>query len=704
MAIQNISKYIQINDFLLLEYEFNRDGTELDISQMGATIATTDLGTKQYFNNNKTYSLGSTNNILELNSTPTEVTRSNWFNNYDNTANFYDYFDTYDNTIASLPNSNSYEHDTIKVHIVSGYNFDDVAGFILQVRALDTSSNLVDLSNFTYIKQPDILGSAKVLKFSSNTLFLGNRFYDKYVEFKIPSIYALGVDTGGGYDSSLGQLLSISPLSDVYLNYSTLPTVQQNYSTDDNTFNLVENLNFQLPVTSVADSFNIFIAESTYGDFIEYYATWNDDIIGQYMGDIESGRIALYTSNNPNDNYEEFSDTYGTDAAKWILNHEIYVYEDLGGQSSLLTQKIAFTQDSNYNEANYFRPILKYSDIDATFSIQYICRLINRMDGTQIIRRASFSSTNPKKYGLELTRINVDNIIPYKVFNRIDGEKANIIEGSIVPKTKYVKVFYETTNVTYNQNNEIYSQGTGPLLLRKGDSLYKFKFEKYNSVSNQRENSDLSGAYNYAILFILDDETRIEIGPTYSSNMNTTIGDLEFKISSDQSLKLLKQTNNDYSIIVKNPDGSNYTFYEGKYYSYTKRQEIVEEQRNYVSEISGLNQKIVDLEIVNKKLNSQIDELKVKIGDLTISNNNTGAINIVGPPNNTPYKLPERDIKIINERIKVLEDENKELTEEKVELTKQITSTETTREPSKEKVLTKSQKTLYYSTRDPRQL
>ena len=590
---QNISKYVQINDFLLLEYEFNRDGTMTDLSSMGATVAVNDFDTKMYFNNNKGpgagLALGDTNNILELYSIPTDNLRSTWFNNWDDTARYYPQFQSYDPNIATYSNSNEYPHDTIKVHIISGYNFDDIVGFMLQVRAEDSSSAMVDLSNFSYFKQPDALGSADVVKFATQALYLGNRFYDKYVEFKIPSVYALGNDTAGGFDSSLGQALNIMPLSDVYLTYSTVPTIRGN-SLDDNTFTLAESIDVQLPMTSVADNFNAFIAESTNGDFIEYYATWSDQIIGQYMGDIESGRIPLYTSNNPNDNYAEFEETYGN-TAKWVLIHELYVYENLpgvSGGSSLLTQTFSFTQDDNFSSPNLFRPVLRNADIDASYTIQYICRLSNRMDGTQIIRRASFASTDPKKYGRWFTRLNVENIIPYKVFNRIEAEKANIVEGSLKPKTKYVKIFYDTTGILYNENNELYPQGQGPLLLKTGDSVYKFKFEKYNETAGQKENVDLSGAYNYALRFTLDDETVIESVPTYSTNMNTTIGELEFKLNGDQITQLLKQQNTAYRIVVKNPDGSNYTFYEGVYHNYVTYTAEQQQEIDYQEQIANL--------------------------------------------------------------------------------------------------------------------
>jgi hypothetical protein len=601
--MQNISKYVAINDFMLLEYEFNRDGTLVDLSSMGVTVVENYAGNLQLFNYFKSYALGVTNNVLELNSVPTDALRTRWMNNYENIQQYNSNFSS-----VTAINTTSYAHDTIKVHVVSGYNFDDVAGFMLQVRAEKSSGDLVDLSNFTYIKQPDALGSANVMKFASNILYLGNKFYDKYVEFKVPSVYALGANTP---DTSMGSVLGVKNLSDVFLTYSTVATYQHDNTTKNNTFTLADTLNLQLPVTSVADNFNVFIAESTIGDFIEYYATWANEIIGGYMGDIESGRIALYTSSNPNDNYD-FVDVYGSGSRKWVLMHEIYVYEQLPGitaGSSLLTQKFAFTQEDNFSSANYFRPVLKNADLDVSYTIQYVCRLSNRMDGTQIIRRASFASTDPKKYGLKFNRLNVDNIIPYKIFNRIDNEKANVIEGSSLSKTKYVKTFYDTTTVVLNQFNEVYPDGTGPLFLKNGNALYKLKFEKKNTANNDRQNVDLSGVFNYAMLFVLDDNTKMEIVPTYSSNMNTTIGELEFKISGDQSYKLLQQKNNAYSIIVKNPDNTDYVFYEGVYYD-NKNYQVTMNSLKEITTIGELNNKIASMEIELKTVKDENAALK----------------------------------------------------------------------------------------------
>ena len=285
MNMNNISKYVQLNDFLLLEYEFNKSGEET--AGIQHVVANTILGRKQYFNQN---SIGTLNNDLKLNSEPTDVKRTSWYTSTDESS-YWPFFD------SSTSFSENYALDTVKVHIVSGYNFDDIPGFLLQIGAMDTAGNMLDLTNFTWINQ--VTGNS-VIKFSLNALYLGNKFYDKYVEFKVPSVQELGGDN----ISNLGQALSIAPLSDVYFTYSTIPEI------DGDNYIIQERISLQLPVTSQADNFNAFIAQSTGGDFIEFYATWNDIIIGEYMGDIESGRIRLYISNNPNENLDEFSDTY----------------------------------------------------------------------------------------------------------------------------------------------------------------------------------------------------------------------------------------------------------------------------------------------------------------------------------------------------------------------------------------------------------
>ena len=163
----NISKYVQLNDFLLLEYEFNKSGdlTDLTSESIYSIAAETVLGSKEYFNRG---SMGSLNNDLQMNSVPRTANRSSWYIDPENPAGYYPYFDS-----SALIAQPSYPFDTVKVHIVSGYNFDDIPGFLLQIQAEDASGGYVDLSNFTWINQS--LPGYNVIKFATNNLYLANK-------------------------------------------------------------------------------------------------------------------------------------------------------------------------------------------------------------------------------------------------------------------------------------------------------------------------------------------------------------------------------------------------------------------------------------------------------------------------------------------------------------------------------------------------
>ena len=84
----NISKYVQINDFLLLEYEFNKDKETTILSD--AVVVESLLGTKTFYEGNN--AIGITNNTLQLNSVPTNVQRTSWYLDVSTPENTYEQF------------------------------------------------------------------------------------------------------------------------------------------------------------------------------------------------------------------------------------------------------------------------------------------------------------------------------------------------------------------------------------------------------------------------------------------------------------------------------------------------------------------------------------------------------------------------------------------------------------------------------------
>jgi len=146
--------------------------------------------------------------------------------------------------------------------------------------------------------------------------------------------------------------------------------------------------------------------------------------------------------------------------------------------------------------------------------------------------------------------------------------------------------------------------------LKNGDGTYKFSFDKIDqNAGGEKINVDLSGAFDYALLFTLDDGAKIEIKPTFSTNMSTTLGELEFKIMDNFVTRLLNQTNNTYAIIIKNPDGSQYTFYEGVYFAYSNYEQVIS-QYSSLFETQNLQTEIAELEAENAALKAENSSLK----------------------------------------------------------------------------------------------
>lgn len=562
---QNISKYVQLNDFILLEYIINNEGTLSSLSSIKPIIIkdiSGNLTVRDSNNNSDAF------NTLKYTSLPINKERSEWFFKKNGTEQEYSKF--YSNTFKPVViSSGSYIYDTIRIHVVSGYNFQDIYGILLQLYTKSSENGNVYLADFTWAKQLD------GIKYLTNSLYIGSKFYDKYIEFMIPSIYHLGNDwykelNNGINATTLPELLKIDSLSSLYINFSVI----DDYNNSLNTFIPYNNIQASLNIQSNADNFNLFIAESTEGDYIEYYATWNNNLIGNtIMNQIESGQIPLYTSNNPNNNWEEFSELYGIDARKWVIMHELTITEKFHQDSGITSSPISytFTQTDNFDAKQLFRPILLNSDIAIGFNIQYNCRLVNRMDGTQIIRSGSFSSTKHNKYGKKINCINVSNINKFQVFNKSNDSSANIIVNNNVAKTKYVKMFYNLSTIELDENNTYYEQGTYVLNLLNSESLYKFKFVTRNVDNTEKHYLDLSGAYNY-IFYTRDiNGNSIEIMPTGSTNMNLMLGEIEFKLSADNITKMLAvpESNRFFSIMVKNPDKSQSTLFEGSYKKYT---------------------------------------------------------------------------------------------------------------------------------------
>ena len=93
-----------------------------------------------------------------------------------------------------------------------------------------------------------------------------------------------------------------------------------------------------------------------------------------------------------------------------------------------------FTQTNDFDNPILFRPIIMNSAIAASFSINYVLRLYNRADNTQIIKNAKITSFDVNKYGKRLMKINLGTVPTVaNVYNKIaanDGSNIVVTDGN----------------------------------------------------------------------------------------------------------------------------------------------------------------------------------------------------------------------------------------------------------------------------------
>ena len=224
----------------------------------------------------------------------------------------------------------------------------------------------------------------------------------------------------------------------------------------------------------------------------------------------------------------------------------------------------------------YYRPIvfddyttLNIAQGDVAMVINYTLRFMNIEDGVQIVKNGSLSLSGNDlfKFCGKTTSLGFSDRLPYKVYNKIVEQKQvisnNASQSSL--KTKFIKTFYNATNIFLDYNGVATGNGNFTLALSQAPRNYKFVF-KQEDINGNMNYLDMTDAYYK--LFARDiNKKEIVIEPTYSNNMNLALGELEFNISSSHlnKLKAVPAEDRRISIVVYNADNSVSSMYDMKY-------------------------------------------------------------------------------------------------------------------------------------------
>lgn len=506
--------WFRVSDKVLLEFIYN-----------SKTLSTNTHGFKKIFNpyensntiTNQNSSLQETGNVTDFTVVELDNGKQALL---DNDAAFY--YPAYDPNIVindiTFVSPHVVQYDTVRLHLVSGYNFDDFQGFSCSFFLRSGDNRKIRIANISFFK-----GNTELLYFNPKPRIISELVYDKYIEFDIPSADSmidqqelLPADTNTlAYKFTDGKLFSSQ--RQMYCSFSLIRNIDNSKGVflldidDSNTF-----------VFNTSDQFNLLTADITENSkgFFEYQAKWNSGSLEDFMFSLNS--------------------MAGND---YYIIHELIIIAQRGLSFSEL-ERFSIVQNSDYDVPKKYKPIFAtVAGIDS-ISVDYYVRLYNRANGQNILKTASVSSLTPNKYSEDYSvKLNVGDVNqPITVVNKII-KKDNIIQNNenYPVQTKISYVFVDSNTVTLGSNTNI--------TINPFDNIFRFAIQNTSG-----ESIELDTISNYYLIFLLDDNTKLYTSEILSSSFKKTEGELVFQLDSERSKQVLGLKNKQFYVISKSPN------------------------------------------------------------------------------------------------------------------------------------------------------
>jgi len=567
------STYIQISEYLLLEYIYSNE-----------TIQTTKAKPYRLYNKysneyqflNSTQAINLTGNVLDYSAVRMGRESTQWgYLDMDTPSPLVQIDSNLKLEDVSALMGATIKYDRVKLHLLSGYDLPGIDGFIMEIGWREWDINGDTGRKFTPAAQVYVKGEERI-DFSPIPLFLGDRFYDRYIEFALPSLADANFDfwnsptapTTLGYNYTFNNV-GFSKTSQIY---ATLWEINSTSESRGNRFFITgASYSASFNQADLYSYVNAVVQENAEYDYIEYYPTWN----GQFL--------------------EDYINLLNDSGGDWVVINQLDLYEQLG-MNFIKSFSMSSLQDTAFNAPAAYRPIIRNAALAISYTIEYTMRLMNKTNGQEIIRKATWTSTDPKKYGPSLQRINVlEGFRPVKVYNKIVNQTSDTINTSVqylgspnfLTQNVYVNTYYDvnyisvdsSTDLSVTLGNVVYPQGTNYIFINKFDNYVKFKVFTKSADKLQNVTMDFaSTGMNVKLTFILDDSTKIYIDLTSDLNAaNPGARELLFFLDDTLTTKLLGNAEKEYYLVNKNPDGTETLIYRGQYADLKNRSQILSE-------------------------------------------------------------------------------------------------------------------------------
>ena len=556
MAYSTTSKFVQLTPYLLMEwmyadqpnpetYPVNTGTVTVGYNKMinGYITAIVNnaaiVPTNQIYNLNENYPVthnAGENSVVQI-STNSFVTLDPGliipFNDFSNELT------PTSELQINFPGNIEVVYDSIRYHIVAGYNLSNIDGVILSVKYQDVNQTFVTFSQALIQK-----GTQQSYTLNPSPLKIGANIYDRYFEVKVPSL----VDMNNKYQAAassfksqtLAALTSQSGRGYVYaspIRIEVWSVVSKSdylgYERYDSELISALSLESEDPFSNIG----AVIKESSSGQFFEYFATDNEGFVEDFI---------LFQNSIGNNYY---------------INHQIETLEQIG-VAIITTNTFQTIQTTGYDVPNFYRPIVRNSAVAASFTLRYTMSLVNTVDNSRVVRIGTYTSNNPGQWGPNISPIQL-NTFPQvmKIYNKVYNQAALNIPGQSNPTPTEV---VRTNNLFINYSN--ISTTNIPLIIRDGsiqndtsaapniaqpsgrlvvdvtpfDNYYKFKMYKSGSDGAPVE-IDLGDTSNYKMVFIDNTGKKLYVASLQDKNLaNSSKGEVAFRMDDSISGTILQ--------------------------------------------------------------------------------------------------------------------------------------------------------------------
>jgi hypothetical protein len=526
--------------------------------------------------------------------------------------NYIDYDDKLTETTIS---GHNVVLDKVRFHFISGFDFNDFKALVLSVKNKENDGTLNTFCNILFSQAT----MDTLLTFNPKPLYVTNRMYDRYVDVYIPSIKNINEEFNTSPTPATTFSAAITPTDTSYSGFITNEPIiisidecetQEEIDTDINiqydAFKVSMHYETTVSQSNEFDGVGVYIDESSNGDFIEFFLTFN--------GGFPEELISILNKRNPlND---------------WIIAHELTVYEQLGS-TFVQSSRLAFFQDDGFDEPNLYRPVLKNANQAVSMSIDYIARLVNRSNGDQIIREGSYVLISPKKYGLNLLKIQLnDKPQSQKVYNKIYKKNYEATELFIDPsqsfnnssqispvnsdayiKTEYLPIYTNSNKIAISQRNGeipnfdnidevIFGQGKLRFVISPFDNYLKFKLFDFKSGKPVALDLNTTAPRYRAVFETSSGKIKID-NLNDSSKENLSVGEIVFSISNEDSEQIVQSEDKTFYLTAIAQDGTETLMYNGEWRltsEYADVENAIAEAKESLNEITKIESKITEIE------------------------------------------------------------------------------------------------------------